>query len=123
VTAAEVLAEARARGVVLSAGEGGKLHWRCPGGLPAGLRNILAGHKEELLSLLKRPATELALEVEEIERRDFPGGFPPVLRRCIKLYLSGPTVPPAEGVAAWWEGARRQVMKIIATEKEIRPPT
>jgi hypothetical protein len=52
MTAAEVLSEARHMGVVLSVGEGGKLRWRCLGGLPVDLRELLVAHKAELLSLL-----------------------------------------------------------------------
>ena len=48
-----------------------------------------------------------------VERRDFPGGFPPVLARCINLYLAGPCDPQPEDAAAWWAGARRQVVKMI----------
>jgi hypothetical protein len=64
----------------------------------------------------------LRAEVAEVERRDFPGGFPPLLARCVGHYLAGPNAAPAEGPAAWWAGARRQVMKIITRVKETRPP-
>jgi hypothetical protein len=57
-------------------------------------------------------------EIDEIERRDFPGGFPLVLARCIGHYLAGPTVPPAEGAAAWWAGAGRQVMGMIERSRQ-----
>src|SRR6516164_875552 len=55
MTAAEVLSRDGALGVALSVGEGGKLRWRCPGGLPAGFRELLLAHKVELLCLLSRP--------------------------------------------------------------------
>jgi hypothetical protein len=65
-----------------------------------------------------RLSAELALEVEEIERRQFPGGFPPLLARCVGHYLAGPScMPPAEGASAWWEGARRQVLRLIEAVK------
>jgi hypothetical protein len=68
-----------------------------------------------------RLAAALALEVELIERRDFPGGFPPLLTRCVGHYRAGPCVAPAEGLAAWWAGARRQVLRMIETVKKRRP--
>jgi hypothetical protein len=83
------------------------------------LRQAIAARRSELLGLLNpdRRAASLRAEVEEIECRDFPGGFPPVLARCIGHYLAGPCIPPAEGEAAWWAGARREVLCIIETVK------
>jgi hypothetical protein len=63
-------------------------------------------------------SVRLCAEISEIERRDFPEGFPPVLARCISHYLAGPTVPPAEGAATWWAGARRQVMGMIERNRQ-----
>jgi hypothetical protein len=65
-----------------------------------------------------RLSAELALEVEEIERRQFPGGFPPILARCIDHYQAGPCVPPREGISAWWAGARRHVLRMIEAVKQ-----
>jgi hypothetical protein len=63
----------------------------------------------------------LRQEVAELERRHFfPDGFPAVLRRCIGHFLAGPCVPPAEGEAAWWAGARRQVLRMIETVRQRR---
>jgi hypothetical protein len=87
------------------------------------LKAAIVEHKQELLLLLIS-RRRLELEIEAIAQRDFPGtGLPPVLARCIGHYLAGPVIPPAEGIAAWWAGARRAVMKIITREKEFRPPT
>jgi hypothetical protein len=122
MSAADVLERANTQGVALWIGEGGKLHWRCPGGLPAELREALADHKADLLGLLARQAerlaAELALEVDEIERRDFsPAGFPDSLARCIGHYLAGPTIPPAEGLVEWWAAARREVLRMLDRAK------
>jgi hypothetical protein len=32
--------------------------------------------------------------------------------------LAGPCTPPAEGFAAWWAGARRQVLRMIEAVKK-----
>jgi hypothetical protein len=66
----------------------------------------------------ERHEAELALEVEEIERCDFPGGFPPILARCVGHFLAGPCVPPREGIMAWWAGARRHVLRMIEAVKQ-----
>jgi hypothetical protein len=52
MTPAEVLALARARGVQVFAGTGGRLRWRCTGPLPGDLRKLLADHKVGVLALL-----------------------------------------------------------------------
>jgi hypothetical protein len=139
VSAAAVLNKATSLGVNLWADADGKLRWRCAGGLPADMREDLVAHKAELVNLLSLPCTthdetdethnelllserlsaELALEVEEIERREFNWHFPPILARCVGHSLAGPScMPPAEGASAWWEGARRQVLRLIEAVKK-----
>ena len=57
----------------------------------------------------------MALEVDEARRLHFPEGFPEVLSHCANLYMMGPMDPPAEGLVAWWAGARREVLRMIET--------
>jgi len=52
MTLADVLKQAHAAGVELSATPTGNIRWRCPGGLPDDLRQSLAAHKPELVKLL-----------------------------------------------------------------------
>jgi hypothetical protein len=52
MTAADVLDRASDLDVALWAGEGGKIRWRCLGGLPVELREMMVAHKAELLSLM-----------------------------------------------------------------------
>jgi hypothetical protein len=52
-SATAVLEKACASGVQLSATPDGKLHWRCRGSLPEGLRGLLAEHRVELVALLE----------------------------------------------------------------------
>jgi hypothetical protein len=82
-------------------------------------KRAIVGRRSELLGLLNPDPFAYALRAEaaEVERRDFPGGFPPVLARCVGHYLAGPTAPPVEGLAAWWAGARRQILWMIETVK------
>jgi hypothetical protein len=86
VTAADVLAEARAAGVQLQATPGGKLRWRCPGPLPDRLRHLLVAHKAEVLEVLPEAppwdsaaADALAVEVQSRRRQLFGDiGWPEV---------------------------------------------
>jgi hypothetical protein len=55
VTAADVLRQARAANVELSATSEGKLRWRSPARLTDDLHKKLTVHKAELLELLQRP--------------------------------------------------------------------
>jgi hypothetical protein len=81
--------------------------------LTAEMKSGIVEHKQALLTLLIS-RRELEREIEAISRRDFaPDGFPPLLARCINHFVLGPVVSPAEGMAAWWAGARRQVMGMI----------
>jgi hypothetical protein len=66
VTAAAVLAEARAAGVRLHATPEGELHWRCRGPLPERLRQLLAAHKPELLALMREEGDRLNTEWLEL---------------------------------------------------------
>jgi hypothetical protein len=65
-----------------------------------------------------RIAVELRLEVDEIQRTQFPSNFPPLLNWCINFYLSGPNDPQPEDPAAWWVGARRQVLLMVERYKQ-----
>jgi hypothetical protein len=67
MTASVLLEEARTAGVELSAAPEGKLHWRCPDGLPEKLRQALAAHKPELWKLLASPIPGLELPAGRIE--------------------------------------------------------
>jgi hypothetical protein len=79
-----------------------------------------AGDETDGPASLNQAPIHLRREIDAIERRDFPGDFPAVLTRCIGNYLAGPCVPPAEGEAAWWAGARRQVLRMIDTVMKRR---
>jgi len=50
--ATTILQKAYASDMQLAATSDGKLHWRCKGALPEGLRELLAEHKVELVALL-----------------------------------------------------------------------
>jgi hypothetical protein len=91
VTAADVLAGARARGVELTASPEGKLSWRCRGALPEDVRERLAAHKPALLDLLRqeearRLLAELRAEVVRLGRDEFRGD-PPALFRTLAADL------------------------------------
>jgi hypothetical protein len=125
MTARELLNGLLDAGLSVSLQDGERIAVRPPERLTDDLRRAIRGSKPELLALLRtgrcltdRLSAELALEVEEIERREFPGGFPPILARCVGHYLAGPCVPPREGIAAWWAGARRQVLRMIEAVKQ-----
>jgi hypothetical protein len=63
-------------------------------------------------------STELALEIEETQRRHFPKGLPTVLSHRISLFMMGPVFPPAEGLVKWWEGARKNALKMNEVVKQ-----
>jgi hypothetical protein len=64
--APEVLNQARAAGVELSATPEGKLRWRRPGGLPSELRQALMAHKAEILELLGLPNGALPFNLDDV---------------------------------------------------------
>jgi hypothetical protein len=70
-------------------------------------------------TLPEAPAVAVTLrrEIAEIERRDFPGGFPTVLARVIGHFLASPCDPQPADLAGWWAGAHRQVWRILARVK------
>jgi hypothetical protein len=128
----DLLAEIGRLGMVLVAGRD-KIRWQSQEQPPADLLRALAQHKGELLAYLNAPTSiptkptkrlevEFALEVEELERRHFGGKFPPLLARCVGHFLAGPCLPELEpDPAAWWQDARRQVLRMIAVV--LRDPT
>lgn len=86
MSAAELLAQARALGVTLSAGVGGKLRYEAPAGLlTPELRQGLAEHKAAILVLLQAEA-EARREARE------PGG---------SAEQAGATECPADGILPW----------------------
>src|SRR5689334_15197051 len=100
--AAGLLADLRGRGFELAA-EGDRIRVTPAGYLSPDQHRAVGEHRAGLLALLRPDAAEAAAlkaELTALEARDFPGGFPPVLRRCVGHYLAGPCLPPAEGAAA-----------------------
>jgi hypothetical protein len=102
MTACEILALARSRGVEVTATLRGTLRWRCPGPLPDDLRGLLVEHKPALLPLLgpsgqntprtpfsegERILADLRAELTRL-RAACPGGnFPPRTANVVRLWL------------------------------------
>jgi len=53
MSASDLLTRAQALGAHLWVEEGEALRWRCPGGLPADLKESLVAHKKGLLEVLR----------------------------------------------------------------------